>query len=232
VDEDQIVDEADDEQPAEKVYAGKFKTPEDLEQAYGNAEAEMRRAQQEAAEARKELEQYGSQIGGMSAPKGDGAAPDFNEQIFENPLQAIMQLLTATKQVEKTATVNRKAQRGKFKGDPLFREVSDEFETALEAVDDSYLQTPQQSQFVAEQIYNAVCGKYARENRARASADPAERKRYIENLGIEEPEAPGSRAASDDDINQRDVAMLNALGIGSKERGEVVQGYQKRRERQ
>jgi hypothetical protein len=70
---------------------------------------------------------------------------------------------------------------------------------------------PEYAKFVAEQVYNNVTGKYARENLKNAGKSPEERLIALKHLGIEPPESTNT---GDDSLYPKAKVSSMADGLG------------------
>ena len=216
------------EQPEPRMYAGKFKTADDMEKAYIEAQSAMTKAQQEAAELRKRDEQWAAYYAQQNA----GGATDEPEDDYVEPTKAnidniVNQRVTAALTLNSQAQGNIRAQVGKFKSDRLFRHIGDEFEAALLRCNPSEMANPQAAEHYAGLIYNNLAGQYAR-TAASTTDDPARRREAIENLGLAEPAGP---APLTDAVDPDGRNMLNALGLSKDDQKSVLESYSKRKER-
>ena len=195
----------------ERLYAGKYKTLEDLEKAYSEAQAAMTRAQQEAADLRRAQEEQGYNGQQYNPPQPDNdPIAQFNDQFFDNPYQAGMQMVGQALGAFQQSQANVRRESRKFKEDPLYNQIADEFESELSAVPFHQLADPTQAKQAAEFIYNQVAGRYARNMVGNIRQNPAERVNYLKNIGVEEPTSDGD---SRDTVDPEAYALLNQLGI-------------------
>ena len=117
----------------ERLYAGKYKTPEDLEKAYSEAQAAMTRAQQEAADLRRAQEEQGYNGQQYNPPQPDNdPIAQFNDQFFDNPYQAGMQMVGQALGAFQQAQANVRRESRKFKEDPLYNQITNEFESSFQ----------------------------------------------------------------------------------------------------
>jgi hypothetical protein len=203
-------------EPEPRVYAGKFKSPDDLEKGYTEAQSAMTRSMQEAAELRKQLAEAGNT---RSAPQYD--MDDINSQIIENPFQAVSEIVSRTITAERQAVIGRRKIMNTFRDDPMFSEVKDDFEEALELLDSSYLLDENQRGAVGENIYNSIVGRHARSGKPKPEPKPepvTERVARARGVGIG---APDSGTDSGVDISADAKNIMNGFGF-TKEEAKIV----------
>lgn len=177
--EEQFGSSEEEEETGSQLLAGKYKSVEELERAYREAEAAKTRAEQEAAQYR----QYYQQAGAQTTATDDD---DPNSAWFENPTEMAYRTYAQLRAMEKAANANRKRLISKFKRDPLWGEVAEEFEARLEELDDQVLADPTALDNVGEYIYDMVCGRIVRtKHSAQSSTD--ELKQRVQSASIESP---------------------------------------------
>ncbi len=224
-----------------KLLAGKYKTQEELEQAYIESQKKITTTSQERAALETEKEKLLAALDPIKANGWDldeeynwvqtnppnnppvttqtntGGNPPtdyetkFNEDFFENPLASLAKLTQSMKQVEKAAAAQRRRVKGNYKNDPLFSFVEDEFEAALIELDDAQMANPENAKFVAEQVYNNVTGKYTRDNLKNLGDTPEERIKNMKKLGIESPQ---TTTTGDDSLYPKAQVTNMADGLG------------------
>jgi hypothetical protein len=236
-------------EPAEpKLYAGKYKTAEEMEAAYLESQSAMTKAQQEAAEYRKMVEgnppvdQYATQQPYQQQPAPVDFASQFNDQVFENPYQAIGGLVANTVQqlvqTQKTAQANVKREVAKLRTNPqaaeILSKVSDELEYALANVPDEQLANPQAASQIVQFAFQAAVGQhFINQGQTPAPtpvpapvANPGQRVAGLQQMGVGSPttsEEPGGA-----DIDAKGRGALDALGIGRQEQANIAQKAQAR----
>jgi hypothetical protein len=231
-------------EPAEpKLYAGKYKTPEEMEAAYLESQSAMTKAQQEAAEYRKMVEgnpavdPYATQQPYQQQPPVD-MSQQFNDAFFENPHQAlgqyVSQAIQQVTQTQKAAQANVKREVAKLRANPLLAQVSDELEYALANVPDDQLANPQAASQIVQFAFQAAVGQhFINQGNTPSPAPvpqpaptPSARVAGVQQLGVGSPTTSEEQVTGD--VDQRGREMLNQLGIGTQEQGKIVQKAQQR----
>lgn len=226
MDENMDLQQEQEEQPQEqpeRLLAGKYKTAEELERAYEEAQAAMTRAQQEAAELRGRTTTDTPPANPAYDP--NAYAEQFNQQFFDNPYQNLSALMQNVQQqtyqtIMQGQAAIRRAQ-STFKGDPVYPQVADSFEAELMTLDPSLLANPQ----VTQKVYDSVVGAHVRAQAQRAQQDPAARTEMLQHLGVAQPDstpdAPVGR------VDSQSASMIEALGVDAKDVNSVINRYQK-----
>ena len=226
----------------ERLYAGKYKTVEDMENAYKEAQSKIGQSGQTLAHLRAQARAAGGDVdeqGNLVMPQtttrqapetGNNFAEQFNAQIFADPHSAISQFIGQSYQqqraTEKAAQANMRRSIAEFKDDPLFSHIREEFEAEMLGIDDNVLANPQQATQAANFIYNSVAGKYARTKAGKAKVDPEERRAFVKSFGVEEPQA--TNEGHGDSVSAEDEMMLREMGLSdSKVRKEVAESARK-----
>lgn len=211
--------------PEPKLYAGKFKTPEDMEVAYKEAEKRMFEAIEEAKQARE------PESAPSAPPPQPNFAEEFNNRAWEDPWTAFGQLLGASNQVQRQATAGRKRSLAQFKTDPLYSEVKDEFEAELELVDDYQMANPEAAKQIVEALYDRVSGRFARQAVAQAQKGPKERVEVVRKLGVAAPEASPDTAGGFE-VDRSGLDILGELGVRNKSEAakKIAQRIMKKRQ--
>lgn len=202
------------EEQEQRLYAGKFKSEDELERSYLEAQSELTRKSQRLAELER---QSGQSYSTQQADSGGDWADQFNSSFYENPLQSSSQLIQAQyaqmRQQEKAARANTKRQLAKYRKDPLYADVCDEFESQLEMIPDNVLADANQVDGVVEMVYNAVAGRHMRTQRsAGGDAVSRDRREQIGSLGVSSPQQSESTSVKRDPTRQ-EVEMLKDLGL-------------------
>ncbi|MFA5376434.1 MAG: hypothetical protein WC455_11880 [Dehalococcoidia bacterium] len=164
---------------------------------------------------------------------GNPAAEDFrtkfSDEFYEDPLGTLNRYTQGIKQLEKAATANRERAMSKFKNDPLYQLVEGEFKASLVELDDTQMANPQQAAYLAEQVYNNVTGRYARQELTKAGDNPEERLKVLRHLGIEEPQPTPSSGIDNLYPASQIGKVQNGLGLSeeqikrAKERAEKLE---------
>ncbi len=218
--DEEEVEESEEEEP--RLLAKKYKSVDELERGYEEAQAALTRVSQEKAE----LERRGpGEVPSQEPSIGEGVnwMQQSDEQFYERPTEATLSILQKAREIEKRAQANVLRARAELKNDPLYSRVQDELTAELTELPDHMLADPAQSKVIVENIFNAVVGRYSRQQFQRARETPAERKAALENLGVEAPSDPQSGKA--ESITGRDKEMLAALGLGPDSRKKVIERY-------
>ncbi len=225
----------------QRLYAGKYKSVDELEKGALEAASSMTKAQQDKAKLVTQLRNAGydvdddANIIGNPVPQTSQQPTDwkeeFNTKFFDDPLGQTQQLLAAQRQTIKAASMNTKRELSKYRDKPLFNLVKERLEAELEGVDDSILANPAQAEKTVEAFYKMVVGEHAIETATKASTSPTNRKQMLEALGVGQPD--NTREEPDDGISAKELNALEEIGISSKERQAVIESYRKRtRERE
>jgi hypothetical protein len=234
-------------EPEPKLYAGKYKTAEEMEAAYLESQSAMTKAQQEAAEYRKIVEgnpavdPYATQQPYQQQPPVD-MSQQFNDAFFENPHQAlgqyVSQALGQAIQTQKAASANVEREIAKLQSNPqiaqLLPQVSGELKYALANVPDEQLANPAQAAQIVQFALQAAVGQHFMSgNQTPAPAPvpptaptPSARVAGVQQLGVGSPTTSEETATGD--VDQRGRGMLQQLGIDPQEQGKIVQKAQQR----
>ncbi len=248
----EAVDGDDDGAPGgEKLYAGKFKTVEEMERAYYESQGEMTRKQQEAAKYRKAVEtaqQYGmaydEATGQWYNPQAtqqqyqnqsyDGQTDPW-EQAFEsganlkNTVEGVLyNTIAQYDSMRNSADANVEMALAQFEADPLYSKVGRRFRAELKRIPMQQLAHPGVVNAIAQQVYNQCAGEYFRQQSQRVKEDPAVRQEYLASLGVEMPSyEPRSPA---DEYGSEARAILSEMGLPQKEVQDVMKNIGRRRE--
>jgi len=201
------------EEPEPRLYAGKYKTVEDMEAAYQEAQAAMTRAQQEAAGLRESRNYAGPP---QNPPVAEEAVDAYNTQFFENPYQAQVATMEAMRQTFQAdlRAYNagiRKAMSAK-RADVLFAQVQDEYEAELAGMTSDQLSDKN----TVDAVYDIVLGRHARKVVQEAGSDPKARTTMLKQLGVTEPEpTPLTGGANEPSAVQVDA--LRRMGLTGKQ---------------
>lgn len=220
----------------EELILGKFKSADDLAKSYTEIEKQSTKSSQRASKLTEQLRAAGYDVdddGTIIAPGGGQQAPpqnppsgdwtdQFNEQFYENPAKAMMEMIGGVTQMQKRASANTRRAIGQFKTDPLFPKIQDDFEAELMSIPDMQLADPQQAQSLAEQTYNQVVGRYFRKEAEKMRENPSERVQRLQSMGVEIPQGGGSPGGSDGMTND-DRHMLNQLGLSKEAQKKVIE---------
>lgn len=227
-------------EPQLSLYAGKYKSAEELEKAYLEAQQALTAKAQEAAELRRFVAQ--------TAPSQTTAPPEgtpeweeyWNAKFYESPARAMNEYSQqATQQVSagRRAITQALAERA---GDPMFQVVADDYRQALESVDERIMADPQQAAAAAEMLYDSVIGRAVRQQRGGSRATqqqpeqprgffPAQRQQMLQQMGVSQPQ-PGADGGPQMSQGQRN--LLSELGITGKQARTVYERAQRRLEEQ
>lgn len=201
-----------------KLLAGKYKTVEEMEDAYKEAERKLSEMGSTNSSLRSQVEQLQSAGSRERQPQKD-ANPDLeslNEKFFENPTavqgQITQQMLSQMRTTEKKARRNVKLIVAELSEDPLFEEVRTQFEAELEMVDDSVLADENAARKITEMVFNTVIGTQARRLYKEAKTDPKARQQVVKRFSPAEPTSDDDRGSAD--VDPRDVSKISsALGL-------------------
>ena len=217
----------------QELIAGKFKSVDELVNSYKEAERKITELGNIKTQYEQKLADYENRSAHQTTEQQsdpNAAVQQLNDEFFENPVAAFMKLQNLTisqmRAQEKAARANVKREISSRKNDPLFHRVADDFEAELESVADEMLANPESAKQVADYIYDRVCGRYARSNASKAKEDPVERRRYLQDLGVSEPEKDEPKSKGD--VQTDGVDMLRGLGLSGKMINEVSENYRKR----
>jgi bacterioferritin (cytochrome b1) len=205
-------------EPEPRLYAGKFKSEDELEKGYTESQSAMTRSMQEAAELRKRV----AELETPRNPQPNYDMDDINSQIIENPFQAVNEIVSRTLAAERQAEAGRKKVLKTFKDDPMFEEVKDDFEEALLLLESSYLIDENQRGIVGENIYNSIVGRHARSGKPKPEPKPEpipERVARARGVGIG---APDSGTDSGVDISADAKNIMNGFGFTKEEAKQVA----------
>ena len=214
---------------AERLLAGKYKDASELEKAYSSLESKLGGLGTKASMFEKAWKDAGGLIdeeGNPELPAPDsrqnqagGNQQDYMEllkdQWYDNPVQAAAQffgnMMTAVDQAEGNIE-EALAEREK---DPMFREVQRAYRAELRKVK-GYMSDPAAAKQIAQEKYDAVCGRAAREMMTKAASDPAARANAIKALNLE---SGGSGSGGDDEplLDRADrLFMKDAFGLDAE----------------
>lgn len=228
------------QQDEPKLYAGKYKSADELESAY----AEMQKVLGKQARAVGQLRSLGYDVddeGNVIAPQTyqqeeqvtnyepAATTEDPNELFWQNPQQATMSIIQQVTRQQKMARVNIESQVNTRKSDPTFNSVAAEYIQQMNSIDDNIMADPRAAAYYGETLYNMVVGQKARQMATQGREDPSVRSRILKELGVEGPQ-PSDAKTGVEEVNEKDKRMLESLGFGGKARQEVVENWQKRRE--
>lgn len=240
---DEPVDGSGDDPPEpQKIYRGKFKTADDLDKGYGELEKKSGHDLARLQKLTEQLQQWGCSIDPetveirlpdsviqqqQAQQQQQQASPNADDnqalvdRLFENPDSVILErassVVAAARQMQKQADANTRSAISKYRTDPLFSKLHDEFETELMRVDDRFMADKQQSEMVAENIYYKLAGKFAidQAKNAKDSTDPASRTLILESFGLSqsEPTSESGRYV----ISAEDRRRFEAMGLSDKD---------------
>ncbi len=231
------------EEEAPKLIAGKFKTQEEFETAYHNAERKISDQGSKSSQYRQMLEQMGYSLDGEGNVVGEpqvegeqGNPPDddwrqkLTERFWADPLTVASDLagnmLTQALKTQKQARANTKRAISELKADPMFRDVVDDLEAEIESVDDQYLADAKQTPVIVNALYERVVGRYAMKRAKTAKEDPTARAELLAKLGVESPVSSDGGGALD--VTATDRNVLSELGIKGEATKRVIENYRKR----
>lgn len=203
---------------------GKFKSQEELANAYQELERDHTRKAQEAATYRQQLEQ--SQYNQVPT-----TPPDEWEEIGlseAKPLtqNLVGQMLSQYDSIKSNAEANMEEIIMQYENDPAFRTVGRTFKSELRRMGSAALADRTKAMEAGEAIFNMVIGKHLREKALQPKADPKARIEALKEFGIEEP-TPGPTPKGGDDINERDRRMLQGLGLDKDEAKGAISDYER-----
>lgn len=181
-----------------KLFAGKYKSVEELEKAYAEAEGKMHSTTGKAALADKlagQLAAAGYTIdenGQIFAPQQQQAAPSqdfaqqFSNQLFENPMKALNDYWSAARAMEKTAEANKRRALAEVRKERFYSDVEDQLEADLIEAPDYILADPAKAKVFVKQKFIEAVGSYVLKA-SNNSDDAAQRAELVKRLGIEQP---------------------------------------------
>jgi hypothetical protein len=226
-----------------ELILGKFKTQDDLVHSYSELEKNSTKKNQQLGRVVEQLRSSGYDVdddGNIIPPQqqptqqqqGNPPSGDwteqFNEQFYENPAQAMMQMMSQANQASKMAQANTRRAMAQYRNDPVYAKIADEFEAEMMGVPDNQLVNPQNAAYIAEQLFNSVAGRYLRREASRVRENPADRQAFMQNLGVEGP-APAQQSRPSEDIGYKGRAMLEGFfGNDRQAKTQVLQAYDKR----
>ena len=196
-----------------RLYAGKYKTVEEMEAAYQEAQSSMTRAQQEAA-ALRDAQNYA--VPPQNSAVAEDAQEAYNTQFFENPYQAQLSAMQAMRQTfqQDLRAYNagiRKAVGAK-RTDVLFPQVQDDFEAELAGMTSDQLGDKP----TVDAVYDIVLGRHARKIVQEAGNDPKARTAMLKGLGVTEPE-PTPIGGGANEPSSAQVDTLRSMGLTAKQ---------------
>jgi len=223
------------EKEPERLYAGKYKTVEEMEHAYAEAE----RLITEKSERAKALEEVlAARTTGVQGQEEELDEEDaevmrerFSTEFYQNPGQVIGQFVATAiqqqNQIARVARANIKRNLAEKRSDPLFSTVRESYEAELEKIGDEYMANPQYAEFYKDSLYKQVVGDYfLQENRRqqRSPGVPASSKSSVGSLGVASPQ-PDEGKGPEVDINARDREMLAGLGLNPDQRKRAAEKF-------
>ncbi len=233
---EEIIEQNGEPEPkSEKLYAGKFKSPEEMEHAYSEAERSMTQAKQEAAEERQRREQWEQYYSTQQTQQPNPANPDDPwEEAIVDPAkmaqtvnQTVIQALTQYDQYRNAVDGNIESALAKYESDPRYKEIGRAYRAELKKRAHEFAD-PRAAGQRADESFKMVLVDYVMNVQQKVKENPAERSRFIKDLGIEEPESE-TRPSGYDEIDAKGRAMLDALGISDKDKQSVIKEYEKMR---
>jgi hypothetical protein len=227
------------EPAAERLYAGKYKTPEDMERAYLESQSAMTKAQQEAAEFRRYAEQQQAQPPPQQPDYSD-ELERLNDEFLSNPYgfltqsvpQMVQQQVQQVLAQRDTAQRNVKQVMNLKATDPHFDKVKDDFEAVIAELDPSYLQNPNSLADVAEYAYTQAVGRAALAGKLTAAPPPPPPVPTVERVSQLEQTGPGvaqpaSTGSGLDTVDQRGMSALRAFGLGAEDQKDAISRAQR-----
>ena len=211
-----------------KLLAGKYANPEELEKAYLHEQAAMTKAQQEAADLRRQLEEmtgsYNNTSPSPPSATGQTWADDFNERMWDNPATAMTEILQNAFAIRDQAEAGIETALAEKESHPLYREVATKYRAELKR-NAMYLGDPANSKAVADALFKQVVGEYALAAAEKVRENPAERTAMLRNLGIESPQSEGGETKTV--TTREDIEMLRDIGVPKDRISTVVDRFTK-----
>jgi len=222
-----------DEPEGAKLFAGKFKTAEEMERAY----QELQSMTGKQGRAIGQIRQHGYDIddeGNVIAPQQYAPEPvpqpqtetdDPNSEWWENPQQAAQKVIRQAQQQAKVANSNKRFQINKWRGHPMFNTVAADFEAELDAIDDGMMADPRAATYYGDLLFKKAVGEKALQM-AQNREDPNTRTRILRELGLESPQqTPDTGGVEVDDRARR---ALSEFGLDNAGRKGVIDRFAKK----
>jgi hypothetical protein len=222
-----------------RLYAGKYKSAEEMEQAY----TEMQKVLGKQAKAIGGIRGLGFEIddeGNVLQPyqepeptnyqQPETTDDDPNAAFWENPQQATMQIVQQITRQQKQARSNIEFQIAQRKNDPAFNAIAADYIQQMNAIDDNVMADPRAAAYYGETLFYMSLGKKAHQTAPQARTDPNTRRQLLSELGVEGPQTvdkPGGR----DEINDKDRRMMAALELDPTAQKAVVDKWQSREDK-
>lgn len=220
-----------------RLYAGKYKTVEEMEQAHDELQRTLGRQSKAVGQIKGlgyaidedgnviQPTQYQEPVTNYTQPEPTEQDP--NSIFWENPQAATMSVYQQLNRQTKMAAANLRMQMAQRQNDPVFNSVRAEYEAQLMSLDDSLMADPRAAAYYGESLFNMVVGQKARQMASQGREDPSVRKRLLQELGVESPQA-STEKSSGDEINEKDKRMLGELGLDATGRKAVVEKWSTR----
>lgn len=207
-----------DKQEEPRLYAGKYKTVEEMEAAYQESQSAMTKAQQRAAE----LERGGYQQPQPPTQPAD-FAEQFNNMFYENPVQAVGMILQNYDAYRNNVEASIESAEAQFEADAVYKEVQKSYRAALKK-NAARLSDPTTAAQVADELYNQVVGEHFRKSLTTVKEDPAKRANSLRQTGLESAQ-PSSGANLRDGVSRGDMSVLDQLGLGADGKKGALKRY-------
>lgn len=224
-DDDPVDDPVDDADDEPRLYAGKYKTVEEMERAYKEAESKITQASSLSAKMRQQIQQHGAYVddeGNIIVSQQptqqqpvNVTAQSINDTFWEDPGSATAAMVTNAVRLSKIAQANTLDVVGEYESDPMFRQVARRFQSELMKVDDAIMADPNRARQTAGYIYDSIVGQHVRTQAKAAKEDPAARSRIIDELGVGGPVRDSEPTS--DKLTRTDMEMLKEMGLSAKE---------------
>lgn len=203
------------------LLAGKYKTVEELESAYREAEGKMHDATTKASAAQQTVDQWQAWYNSTQSTdqRGDPSNAGEEDEGFVLDRNAVRRESAQTTHqfllMDRRSQANIKRELGTRRRDKTFGKVAESVEAALLELDPSITANPETTAILAERMFNEKVGEYYRKQSEVVKADPKARKAFLDEIGVESPSsAPAGN--SEEEIGSDGRELLASLGV-SKE---------------